>query len=280
VKKILFSFIPLIVLLIRHTSISFAQSIADDPLETKIEVANLSLKNGESAEATIILNNNSPYQISVNIEALKNNHLILNDMPQTQLTVAPYGTRQYTFEITGKNLGTAEVILLVEYTWIDSSTKQEHFITEALESDSIEITGFRFDWPSYIIPLMIGFVFGQLGTWLIDRRKNAKEEHARQEQTKGITLASLYMIQKGLERKETIAFTLWEEMVLKGNLYPDLMRMGAKIKEPKLAKRLTDVTVMISEYNNSRAQGSLSEDFVIDLTEEINQLIKIIEQPQ
>ncbi len=276
--KVLRIAVVLILLLTGFTNSASAQKSTDGPLEISLILGNQSIRKGEIAEAIIIINNNSSFETTVNISSMKNKYFLVNNLPQAQFTVPPYESYQSTFQVIGNQIGAAELTVLVQYSWADPSVKQEYIKTEVLKSNSIDVTGFKVDWPNYMFPLVIGFLFGQLGTWLIDWRKQAKEDQARQEQTTGITLATLHIAQKALERSETISFAPWEDMVLKGNLYLYLIRLGKKLKDQRLANRLTDLSVVISEYNNCRAEGSLSEDFVIDLTEEINQLTKIIEQ--
>ena len=278
-NKLVSSIIFLSVLLISHTDSSLAQATSSDhPLEIQIENINQNIKSGESTEAIIVLNNNSSHQISTSIEPTSNNYLSIKDKTKTPVTVEPYGSYQETFTVTGGKTGTTELVFIVRYNWTDSISNQENIRTDIIKSSPIEVPGFRFDWPAYFIPLVLGFIFGQLGTWLSSWHNRVEEDQIKQEQTIAITLAALQIGSKGIERHETISFQLWDEMVLKGNLYPYLIRLGKKIKDEKLAHRLTVLTVLISEYNNSREKGDLSEDLVIDLSEEIRQLIQIIEQ--
>jgi hypothetical protein len=277
-KKIFVTTALLALLLSISVHIALAKNITDDSVEILIKVGDYSVNKDEATDAIIIINNNTPFEVSVDINSPESKYLTINSLPSSTVVVPPYGSYQNSFSVIGKKTGTTEIILIFKYSWVDPSTNQIYVATKYLTSTPLTINGFRFDWPTYIIPLVLGFTFGQLGTWLADWRKRVGEDQIKQEQTIAITLAALQIGSKSLERHEAISFQLWDEMVLKGNLYPYLIRLGKKIKDEKLAHRLTVLTVLISEYNNSREKGDLSEDLAIDLSEEIHQLTKIIEQ--
>lgn len=80
-----------------------------------------------------------------------------------------------------------------------------------------------------------------------------------------------------MEKKEEITFSFWEDLIVKENLYPSLLRYGKKINRPDLAKRFADLSIMLKEYNSLRLKGNLSEDFVIDIEDELEKLINILE---
>lgn len=268
----------LIVLLLGNASIAYAQDTPKNPLQIDLIVADQTIQKGETTEAEVIINNYSSYQINAIIKSPSNKVFNIVNLPQSQITIPPHGSYTKKIEVEGKSIGKTGIIILVEYSWTDTTAKTAHTKSIFVNADSINVTGFVFDWPNYLIPLMLGFILSQFGTWLLEQRKSTKEEKLKLEQTVGITLANLNIIQKGLERKEKITFSTWEDLVLKGNLYSHLVKVGNKIKEKNFEKRMTDLVVWISEYNSKREDGHLSEDFVIDLSEEVNNLILTIKK--
>lgn len=277
-KKKISTLALLIILLLSKNTIVHAQDIQNDPIQIGLIIAEQAIHRGEVAEAEVIINNFSPYQVNAIIKSPNNKILSIVNLTQNQIAIAPHGSYTQTIEIEGKSIGETELIILVEYSWTDSTSKNAHTKSVSVNTDPINVTGFVFDWPNYLIPLILGFILSQFSTWILEQRKFAHEEKLKLEQTIGITLANLNIIQKGLERKETISFSMWEDLVLKGNLYPYLVKVGNKLKQKNFEKRITDLVILISEYNSKRENGHLSEDFIIDLSEEVNNLILTIKK--
>jgi hypothetical protein len=197
------------------------------------------------------------------------------DLPQT---LSPHTSTQAEYTLQSLVAGSQNVVFKVQYSWDDPQTGTTHHWGEVASVDGIEVTvPFTFNWPDYLIPLLIGFAIGQFGAWFSDWRKQRQERRQQEEQARGITLAMLQAARKGVQAQEKVSFSLWEEAIVKGNLYPALHHLGRTIGKPELSKRLAELSITLADYNERQAKENLTDSFTTNLIDELTTLITTIE---
>ena len=113
-------------------------------------------------------------------------------------------------------------------------------------------------------------------TVLNERRKQKQEAQEHEEQTKGVVLAILQSVREGVKRKEKVSFALWEEAVLKANLYPALHQWAQRVGEPALPERLAELPITLADYNDRQETGNLTDQYVTLLVDKLTNLIGTI----
>ncbi|NJN96548.1 MAG: hypothetical protein HC875_21800 [Anaerolineales bacterium] len=229
------------------------------PAQIQLTVDRTTLNVGDSSQAILILRNTSPYTltgIAAQFQGTAFKTLNLTNLPDT---LSPYSSTQAEYTLQSQVAGSHNVTFAVQYSWDDPNIGLVHQWIETVSATKFEVAKvipwwFNFDWPAYLIPLIIGLVVGWVGAWFAEWRKQRQEEKQQEEQVAGITLAMLQAIRKGIEQKEAVRFNLWEEAVVKGNLYPALHRLGRRIGKPELSKRLAELSITLIDYNDRQGK--------------------------
>ena len=277
-SKLLCLFTILLFIFLTFSYVVLAQEDNTSPTEIQLALDQTTLKKGQSAQAILVLRNTTPYtltDVSAHLQGTIFAIISSTDLPNT---FPPYASTQAEYILQSLVAGSQNVVFKVEYSWDDSQTGTTHHWSEVVSVDGIEVTApFTFNWPDYLIPLLIGFAIGQFGAWYSDWRKQRQEKRQQEEQARGMTLAILQAARKGVQAQEKVSFSLWEEAIVKGNLYPALHQLGRTIGKPELSKRLAELSVTLADYNERQAKNNLTEKFTADLFDELTALITIIE---
>jgi hypothetical protein len=251
-------------------------SANDAPLEIVLSLNNTTLNIQSYSTVKLTLTNNSSFEIFDLHVDYQDNNFSTETRVGPSSTLASYTSIQGVYEIRPKNTGNYKLTYSVSYFWKDEKGVLHNRI-DVVNSDEITVyKNFSFDWPNYLLPLVIGFVFGQLGTILGDWYRLIRETKLKLEQAKGVLLAGMQGAKKCVEKREEINFSFWDDLIVKENLYPSLARHGQKIKHPDLAKRLAELSILLKEYDSRYRKGDLNEDFVIDVEDELEALIMMM----
>ncbi len=252
----------------------------DDKATVEIELVSerTTLTVGESSTIILTVHNTTPYTLTGVSTQLQGSVFKLINLPNLTDTISPYASTQAEYTLQSQTIGSHNAIFVVQYSWDDLDTGISYQWLEMVSVEDIEvITPPAFAWPDYLIPLVIGLITGQLIALLNDWRKQRQEKHQQEEQARGITLAVLQTARKGIQEQEPISFALWEEAIVKGNLYPALHRLGRTMGKPELSKQLAELSIILIDYNN-RQSGSMFPDGMIDeISDELTTLIEILE---
>lgn len=259
-------------------SIIFAQETEYlAPITGQLHIDKQELSIGESGLIILTLNNNSKNEISgvrVQIPNILVNHNIIESVPNT---ITAYNTVTGHYSISSNNLGNHNIIFLVTYTFEDSSLGA---ISQTLAlSEVIEISSnFTIDWPDYVIPVLLGFIISLAATWVSDRHLRRREESEKTARAVGTTLALLRSANASIQHKENIKFDLWQDVILKENLYLFLDKFGREIGKPQFAEQLSELSIKLSDFNERYNNQQLGDKLVNDVKNAISDLISIINQ--
>ncbi|MFZ6026592.1 MAG: hypothetical protein ACOYYS_02655 [Chloroflexota bacterium] len=258
------------------SSAEAADASFSPPLQIDMQVDQTTLHVGDSLRATLSVNNVTPYDI-VDINIYLNNPSY--DIAWTDFnpgSIGPYESFQAEYVLNVHKTGLQRPVFTINYSWVDQTTTYRR--VETATFDDIEVIGyFGIDWPEYLMPLLVGFLMSQLSMWVSERRKKTTDDKLQEEQVKGIILATLQSTRKGLEEMELLSYSsVWENTIVVGNLYPALHRVGRSSGYADLSRRLAELSILIIDYNEKRKNDKLTEDFVLDLSKEIDDLITII----
>ncbi len=260
-------------------TVVYAQEENSSPSpQIQLAVDRTSLNTGESVQAVLVLRNTTPYTLSnitAQLQGTSFNVVNSIDLPDT---LSPYTSAQAVYTLQSQNAGSQNLIFAVQYSWDNPDTGTTSQWVETVSVEKIEvISPFAFRWPDYLIPLVIGAFLGQFIAWFTDRQKERRENRQREEQARGITLAMLQGARKGVEAQGQVSFNLWEEAIVKGNLYPALHQLGRKLGKPELSKRLAELSITLADYNERRTKENLTGSFLTYLIDDLTVLIAILE---
>lgn len=259
--------------------ITSAQEDDDEPaVETQLLFDRTNLTTNESGVAILSLHNTTPYTLTnVAAELQGTTFELLQSTPPPNL-LPPFTSVQAEYTLQSQTSGSQNLIFTVRYSWYNLDTNIAHQQLETVFVEGIEIfPQFSFDWPEYLIPLIIGLVTGQLITLWADRRKQKQEERQREEQVSGVALVILQAAKKGIEIGEPVSFDLWRDVVVKGNLYPALHQLGRNLGKPELSRRLAELPIRLADYNERQEKKNLTDTVRTELLNELADLIRVIE---
>jgi hypothetical protein len=266
------------VLLILLPYVVLAQEDDRLNINTQLLFDQTSLAVGETGIAILTLRNATPYTLTNITAQLQGTTFDLIQATPLPDTVSPFSAVQAESTLQSQTAGSQNLIFTVQYSWYNPDSGITHQGLETVSVEKIEVRPWlSFDWPDYLIPLIIGLITGQLITLWNDRRKQRQESQQQEEQARGITLAVLQAARKGLQEQKPVSFALWEEAVVKGNLYPALHQLGRTIGKPELSKRLAELSITLAEYNQRLENHSLPDGFTTKLVDELDNLVQIIE---
>lgn len=249
----------------------------DIPLEIKIMHSKVTQLTDDQDTVIITLVNSSPYELKSIDVVSYSNLFIIDNIKEYPLVLNSFSSAAVIYAIKPRSKGNEKIVFSISYYWEDNMGNTHNRI-DTISTDEIYIEPkLDFDWPAYLIPLTIGFLFGQVGTFIAAWIKDKKDIKSRIEQANGILLAGIQTAKKCIELKEEIAFSFWEDLIIKQNLYPSLLRLGKNLKQTSIAKRFADISIRMKDYNSLRKNGKLNEDFIIDLEDELASLINILE---
>lgn len=247
-------------------------------VEARLFFDHSTLTTGESGAAILNLYNTMPYTLTNVAARLQGSTFDLVDSTSLPNTLPPYTNAQVEYTLKSQTAGSQNLIFTVQYSWYNPDSGITHQGLETVFVEKIEVRPWlSFDWPDYLIPLIIGLIMGQLVAVWNDRRKQGQERQQQEEQARGITLAVLQAARKGVEAREEVSFSLWDEAIVKGNLYPALHRLGRTIGKPELSKRLAELSIILADYNERQSGGNLTEDITTVLVKELTDLIQMVE---
>jgi hypothetical protein len=248
------------------------------PAQIQLTVDRTTLDVGDLSQAILVLRNTSPYTltgVAAQFHGTAFKALNSTNLPDT---LPPYSSTQAEYTLQSQVTGSHNIIFAVQYSWDDAETGIAHQWSETAMVEKIEvISPFAFKWPDYLIPLVIGALFTQLIAWFTDRQKQRQENRQREEQARGVTLAILQSVHKGVEAQGQVSFNLWEEAIVKGNLYPALHQLGRRIGKPELSKRLAELSITLADYNERQSQENLTGNITTNLMDELTALIALLE---
>jgi hypothetical protein len=174
--------------------------------------------------------------------------------------------------------GIHNLIFTVQYSWDDPDTGFTHQWIEIASVENMNVTPrFTFDWPDFLIPLLVGAAVSQIVTWWNNRSRYRREDEEREQQARGIVLAILQTAHEAIKRNEPVSFHLWEEAVVKGNFYPAIHQLGRRIGKPDLSARLAQLPAKLDEYNNRREDNHLTPEMQQTFMSEVSELIADID---
>lgn len=263
-------------------AVALAQDSTAAPIEVQLAVDRITLDRGESCQAVLVLRNTMPYTltgVSARLQGTSFQVVSSSDLPDI---LAPYSSVQAEYTLKSQSDGTYNVVFAIQYAWDDTDTGAAHRRLETTSVEKIVVTSLAgFNWPAYLIPLLIGSVLGWVGSlsgsfaahWL----KQRNDDKEQREQALGITLPVLQTARKGVQDREQVSFGLWEDAIVKGKLYSALHKLGRKIGEPGLSRRLAELSIALADYN-ARLTGNLTDARVVALEKELDELIKILEK--
>jgi hypothetical protein len=267
-----------VILFLLWPTTAFAQDSTITPVEIQLTVDRATLDQGETCQTVLILHNTMPHTLTnVGAQLQGTSFKVANpaDLPDT---LAPYSSTQAEYTLKSQSDGSQNVIFAVQYTWDDPDTGMARHRIETAAATGIEVLApSGINWPDYLIPLLLGFAIGQLGAWFTDWRKQRREDREREEQAIGVTLAVLQAARKGVQEREKVSFSLWDDAIVKGNLYPALHQLGRTIGKPELSKRLAELSISLADYNTRLAGENLTEGLTNDLMDELKALMVILE---
>jgi hypothetical protein len=250
-----------------------AQS-SDSPLQAELTVERTNLDRGEATQAWIVLRNTQPYTLTnISITSLEGAFKV-GSLPSKTLILPPLSSYQNELTITAEEIGKNQIVLAVDYNWQPSPSRRSRNLIETITANINVERSLDFDWPEYLIPLILGFGIGKFGSWLDERRKQKIEDRKLEHHVRGAVLALMYTARKGVEEEEKIEFALWEDVVIKANLYPALQRLARNISDPELASRIAELPISIDRYNRRLESGNLPEGYTHNLSQKITDLIR------
>jgi hypothetical protein len=279
-RILLFAAVLLITPTLYLPHIVLGQEGSDAPKpEIQLVVDHTLLNSGDSSEAILILRNTTPYTLT-DIEAqFQGTTFTVIDSTDLPTILSPYTSAQANYTLQSQTVGSHNVVFVVQYSWDNLEQGTTHQWLESVSVEEIQVVNHwgAFNWLDYLIPLFIGSFLSLFGFSANEVFKQRREAHQREEQARGITLAILQAIRKGVEAKEQVSFSLWEEAIVKGNLYPALHQLGRTIGKPDLSKRLAELSIFIVNYNEREAKGNLTEEIATELRDELTELIVLVE---
>lgn len=256
---------------------TLAQEGSDIPVEIQLAVEQSTLEVGELNQAILTLRNRTPYTLTHVSSQLQGTTFSVTHSIELPEILAPYSSRQASYTFKSQTAGSYNAIFAVQYSWHDPNVgAKQHFI-ETVVFEGIDVTEYAFDWPDYLIPLVIGLLSSQLVTWLNEWRQERQDAQQQEEQAKGITLALLQAALKAIEAEKPVSFDLWQDAIVKGHLYPALHQFGRKIGQPELSKGLAELSITLEQYNQRQAKENLTANLVSRLKNELTELIKALE---
>lgn len=179
---------------------------AETPLEVNLSLNNsvLDIENYSIVKLTLI--NNSHFEIfGIDVDYQDNNFdtQITTNLP---LILGPFVSTQGVYQIKPHKSGVYNLTYSINYSWKDDKGLLHNRI-EIIDSDEISVNElFGFDWPNYLIPLIIGFLLGQIGTILTEWYRYNREIKLKVEQTNGILLAGMQAAKNVWKRKRKLPF--------------------------------------------------------------------------
>lgn len=268
----------LLVLLHFVTAFStLAEEASDTPLQISLTVDRTAVKRNQSVDAHLLLRNTRPYSVTgISVSHIGESWSVIesSDVPD-QLQAFKSSEIAYTLEPT--KLGTNNIVFTVMYTWTEGEPSVERqWIEEAIaeEIQVEEVLGLSL--PEYLLPLLIGFLLSQFGTWLTYKWKAREEEGQQEEQAIGVALAMLQASRQALLEGEEAPVEVWEDSIVKGNLYPSLHQLGRTASKPGLSRELTELFVALRHYNR-RDRTALPTGFQSALLDRVEAVIQTLE---
>jgi len=269
----------LILLAVRFAVPIQAQEVPSKPLEIELSLDRSSMRANDTCQALLVIRNTSCYTVT-NIGArLIGENLGVETHGSLATVISPYSSASTEYTLRGTSVGSHNVVFEMQYSWSDQNTGMTHHSTETIHAGSIEVLPrLNFNWPNYVIPLVLGFVMGQVGSWLADRHKYQKEQLEQEEQVQHVTLSILKTSLEGVKKKEQVPFALWSEVVIKGHLSPALHRLCRRIGNAQLSQKLAELTITLEVYNRRQTNDTLEPDFVAKLVENLQNMIREFEK--
>lgn len=271
---------------------AFAQQDTIDILDAELVLERTKLTVNETTSAMLILRNTTPYTLTNITVEPGGTAFQINNSPSLPDIMQPHSGTKIDYDLQGKNPGSYNIIFIVQYSWNDLRGPTTNQWIESVSANGIEVTDtWTFNWPEFLIPLLVGSTISLIvsaGTFYIsDRYKQNQEEKKREALAKGVILAVLQTANQTIQRSnealannispEKVSMSLWEESIVKSNLYPALHKFGQKIGEPQFSERLTKVSIVLSDYNSRIADGKDVHSIMDDLHKELTALIRIVE---
>lgn len=262
--------LTLIFLQITILTVTARPSVPDSsPLEIDLSADRKTTNQGDTTQAILTLQNTSSYTIT-NLIVEFESAGFSTDLNSTPATLAPFTSIKHQYTLQSRTAGVHNVLFTIAYEWFDPETTiKQHRISQVSIDELIVESPPSFDWPDFLIPLIVGFVIGQFGATLSEWRKERKERKS----IKSVILTFLVASRKSVQENEQIPLDLWKEIVAKSDLYSVLSRSGNK----DLPARLTELTITFNDYNERQLKSNLTDSIVNKLDKDILDLKLLIE---
>ena len=242
------------------------------PLEISLISSRLEAKIDETVPATLVLQNNSSFTLT-NVIVKERSVFTIESQEDISDIFVPFSGEQVQFDLKSDTTGKNQMVFAISYEWEDSGEIRQY--TEVVSEEINILPKWSFDWPGFLIPLLAGATISLLVGRYTDWRKEKQEIELRQEQAQGVVLALLHAADKNVHwpNPELVDYKLWEEVVIKGHLYPSLNQFGIKIKNPGLSKQLIELFDDFAEYNERNSGNNLTESYVDELKQKLRIII-------
>jgi hypothetical protein len=77
--------------------------------------------------------------------------------------------------------------------------------------------------------------------------------------------------------KEKVYYGLWEDAIVKGNLFSSVQKIGSLSGKIDLSNQLSELAIQLADYNDRHGKHQLNSNLTDDLDNKITELIRIFE---
>ena len=265
------------VFLFVSTGIALAQEPQQPPADISLHVSTLSLAPGEPLQALLVLQNTTAFTLTnVHVE-FQQHTMHLLDTTDVPTTLTPFSSIQSNATLQTQQTGSQNILVTVQYSWVDMITGLPHQHIETVAAGPIEvIVPEGFQWPDYLIPLVIGSLVSLASVVLTDTWKRQREACAAERQAIGLVHGLLHTAGAAIAKHEKVQLAPYNEALVSGNLLPSLYRAGRRQGQVELPERVAALMVALRAYNE-RVPVNWTDEMHARLTQEIQALREIIE---
>jgi hypothetical protein len=225
----------------------------------------------------LVLRNTTAFTLS-NVRVAFQQHPIQPlDTIDVPPALAPFSSIQSNATLQTQQTGSQNILVTVQYAWVDITTGLPHQHIETVAAGPIAVVvpeGFQ--WPDYLIPLVIGSLVSLASVVLTDTWKQQREARAAERQAIGLVRGLLHTAGAAIVKRERVQLAPYNEALVSGNLLPALYRAGRRQGQVELPARMATLIVALQAYNE-RVPDNWTDEMHASLTQEIQTLRAIIE---
>jgi hypothetical protein len=238
-------------------------------------VDKLSISEGDTVVVVITVTNPKQYELTNLDIHYEGKDFTVVEEPSAPSTILPFSSYKGVWTLKSLGVGKQNLVFSVAYSW---QNKETHNEIVTVSTEQVEITPtVSFRWPDYIIPLIIGIFTSQAVTLINNWMNEGKERKKQEEQARGLLLAVLQSAKGAIENQAKASFGLWEEGIIKANLFPAIYRLSALLKLPDMPKRLADLSISIADYNQRLDNNNVTEAIRTAILSDIKVLISALD---